>query len=185
MQQDIYHLQQVLASPYFASSTMLQPRYAQESEIPTMVHIINEAFAVEDFFKTEPRTSVPGLTQFFHDRFPVGGRFVNFYQDEKVVAVIYYELQDEGQYLYFGYLSVDPALQGKGFGSAIVTFTEHVAKACSCQYIRIRVVNLRNDTIPFYKKRNYIEVGTQEWPVEALHLLKMPAHFVVFNKSLA
>ena len=83
---------------------------------------------------------------------------------------------------YFGMLSVNPALQGRGLGRRLVDAAENYARAQGCTAMDIRVVNLRTELLPFYRKLGYAETGEVE-PVDDPRALQ-PFHFVTMSKPL-
>jgi GNAT superfamily N-acetyltransferase len=82
----------------------------------------------------------------------------------------------------FGMLSIDPALQGKGLGRALVDEVESRARAAGCRHMDIQVVNLREELPPFYRRLGYVETGTAPFPDDE-HTTK-PCHFILMSKAL-
>ena len=83
---------------------------------------------------------------------------------------------------YFGMLAVDPARQGQGLGRALVDAAEDYARTAGCRDMDIRVVNLRAELPPFYRKLGYREIGTE--PGSDPRQIK-PFHFVTMSKPIS
>lgn len=93
---------------------------------------------------------------------------------------VYLELRGERAYL--GLLSVDPARQKTGVGSMLMCEAElHCARA-GCRFMDLRIIDLRRDNHTFYKRRGYVETGTEPFPSDLD--TKLPCHFVNMSKPL-
>lgn len=69
--------------------------------------------------------------------------------------------------LYFGMLSVDPSLQGQGFGKILLQHAEDVARSYGCKKLRCTVIPARHELIEFYKRRGFKETGKfEDFPVD-------------------
>ena len=93
---------------------------------------------------------------------------------------MYVELQ--GERAYFGLLAVDPARQHRGLGRRLIDEAENHARADGCHAMDLRIVNLREELPPFYRRLGYVETGTAPFP-EGIKS-KLPCHFVVMCKPL-
>jgi GNAT superfamily N-acetyltransferase len=78
-------------------------------------------------------------------------------------------------------LSVDPARQGHGYGRRMIDAVEALFRSGGCVAVDIRVVNLRLELPPIYRKLGYVEMGTE--PFEDPRALR-PAHFILMSKPL-
>ena len=60
---------------------------------------------------------------------------------------------------------------------------EQRCSTAGCRFIDLKIIDLREDNHAFYKRRGYVETGTEPFPpdVEA----KLPCHFVNMSKPLA
>lgn len=67
---------------------------------------------------------------------------------------------------YFGMFSVRPDLQGGGIGSRLLAEAERIAaQDWSCPSMRMTVIDVREDLIPFYLRRGYRRTGiTKPFP---------------------
>src|SRR5262245_25115125 len=123
---------------------------ASADDIPALVRVINEAYEVEKFFVSGDRTDVATVR-----RLMTSGAFLVRREDDDLTGCVYVELR--GPRAYFGMLSVDPSRQGTGLGRHLVGEAEQFARDHGCEAMDIRVVNLRTELPPFYRKLGYIE----------------------------
>ncbi len=64
---------------------------------------------------------------------------------------------------YFGMFSVVPRQQGKGIGSLVLAEAERIAaEVWSCPSMRMTVIDIREDLIPFYERRGYQRTGVKK-----------------------
>ena len=75
----------------------------------------------------------------------------------EIVACVYYEKQDSKMYL--GSLTVDPDMQAKGIGKAIMTHAEQYCKYLDCTIISMSVVSRRTELIAWYERQGYFNTG--------------------------
>ena len=94
---------------------------------------------------------------------------------------MYVELQ--GERAYFGLLAVDPARQHRGLGRRLIDEAENHARADGCHAMDLRIVNLREELPPFYRRLGYVETGSSALPRAEIKS-KLPCHFVVMCKPL-
>lgn len=64
--------------------------------------------------------------------------------------------------LYFGMLTIEPTLQGQGFGKILMDHVERVARAYNLKKIRITVIPSRHELIAFYERRGFKATGKVE-----------------------
>ncbi len=69
---------------------------------------------------------------------------------------------DKGSCAYLGLLTVDPARQSGGLGSALVRAAEGHARALGRHTIEMRVIGQRTDLIAWYQRRGYTDTGCIE-----------------------
>lgn len=101
--------------------------------------------------------------------------------DEGALAgCVYMELKGERAYL--GLLSVDPARQKAGVGSMLMREAELRCAKAGCRLMDLRIIDLRKDNHAFYKRRGYVETGTEPFPSDLD--TKLPCHFVNMSKPL-
>jgi ribosomal protein S18 acetylase RimI-like enzyme len=151
-------------------------RTATVGDIPDLTRIINAAYVVERFFKVGDRITAEGVRAL-----QAKGTFLLLGDEAGAFGSVYVELHgDRG---YIGLLAVDPARQCGGHGRTLMNAAENYCRESGARYADLRVVNLREELPPFYRKFGYIETGTEPFadPAEATR----PCHFVVMTKSLA
>lgn len=155
---------------------MFSHMVASSADVNAVVRVVNAAYEVEKFFVSGDRTDVETVA-----RLMTKGAFL-LTRDESggVTGCVYVELRQDR--CYFGMLSVDPARQGTGLGRRLVEDAEEYAREHGCRFMDIRVVNLRTELPPFYRKLGYEERGTE--PVEDPRALQ-PFYFVLMSKALA
>lgn len=151
-------------------------RQATAADTPDILRLINGAFAVERFFIDGDRIDAAGVERCFER-----GLFLML--DEPgphPVGCVHLELQgDRG---YFGLLSVAPGYQHAGIGRRLVAAAEDHCRAAGCSTMDIKVVNLRTELPPIYRRLGYTESGTAPFTPGIATL--QPCHFVLMTKSL-
>lgn len=150
-------------------------RSSRINDAEAIAEVVNAAFQVERFFVDGDRTS-PERVRKMLER----GTFLLAELDGKLAACVYVE--SRGDHGYFGMLSVDPARQGVGLGRLLVDAAEEQARRAGCVAMDIRVVDLRTELPPFYRRLGYVEVGTE--PVPPDPSLKQPCQFILMRKML-
>ncbi len=132
---------------------------AMERDAVMLAELINRAFSVEDFF----------LVQNHVDRAQVckaaeRGNFLLLEQEGRLIGTVYYTIQ--GNIGLLGMLSVEPELQGQGYGTYLVREAEQFLRKHGCLRAELRVVNLRQELLPFYRKLGYREIRLEPFPPE-------------------
>jgi GNAT superfamily N-acetyltransferase len=151
---------------------MAVTRIATPEDAEALMALINAAFIVERFFIDVERIQLEEVRQLQQS-----GVFV---VTGEMAACVYVELRgDRG---YMGLLSVDPKRQGTGLGRMMVEAAEEYAREKACGWMDLRVVSVRDDLPPFYRKLGYAEAGTE--PFDSEHPTKMPVHLVRMEKRL-
>ena len=151
---------------------------AEACDAVAINRVVNAAYRVEDFFKAGDRTNVREIAEFLlRETFLVARD-----EDDEVVAAV--RVSVHGERGHFGMLSVAPAAQGTGLGKALIAAAEAFCAERGCAEMDLEVASPRTELPPFYRKYGYEVSGRAEWPAEALHELKSPAHFIVMSKRL-
>jgi GNAT superfamily N-acetyltransferase len=109
-----------------------------------------------------------------------GGFLVAEQEDKGVVGCVY--VGRRGDCGYFGLLSVDPALQGRGLGRRLVAAAEERLRDQGHREVEILVVDVRTELLPFYEGLGYRKVGEEPFPDG--YELRVPCRFVVMRKTL-
>jgi GNAT superfamily N-acetyltransferase len=141
------------------------------------VRVINLAFRAAESFFVEGDRITPEILQSMLDK----GNFLLAEAAAGLVGCVYVELQ--GERAYFGLLAVDPARQHRGLGRRLIDEAENHARAGGCRIMDLRIVSVREELPPFYRRLGYVETGTAPFPAEIKS--KLPCHFVLMSKPLA
>ena len=155
----------------------MQLRTAEIADAERLMDLINLAFRqAESFIIDRDRVDLQVVQSLM-----AKGEFL-VAEDEVAFAGCVY-LERRGQRAYLGLVSVDPARQKAGVGSMLMREAElHCAKA-GCRFMDLRIIDLRKDNHTFYKRRGYVETGTEPFPSDLE--TKLPCHFVNLSKPLA
>lgn len=155
-------------------------RLATETDFDAVMTLINTAFEVERFFKTEDRVNTATLQEYFDN-----GVFLVSEEQGQLSGCIYVELrlQRDVPRAYFGLLSVDPTQQKSGIGRRLVAAAEEFARESGAYFMDITVVNLRTELPPIYEKLGYQITGTAPFPASQMPITQ-PCHFIQMSKEL-
>jgi len=155
----------------------VQLRIAGNADIGHLMDLINSAFRqAESFIIDRDRVDLEVVQSLLEK-----GKFLVAEDEGSLAGCVHLELRGERAYL--GLLSVDPRLQKSGVGSLLLREAElHCARA-GCRFMDLRIIDLRQDNHAFYKRRGYVETGTEPFPPELT--TKLPCHFVTMSKPLA
>jgi predicted N-acetyltransferase YhbS len=158
-------------------SDELQIRWAEARDFAAIVRTINLAFRAAESFFVERDRITPGILRTMLEK----GDFLLAEDGGGLVGCVYVELR--GERAYFGLLAVDPARQHRGLGRRLIDETENHARAAGCHAMDLRIVNLREELPPYYRRLGYVETGTAPFPEEIR--FKLPCHFILMSKPLA
>jgi GNAT superfamily N-acetyltransferase len=148
---------------------------ALAADAEALTAIINRAFVVEKFFIDGDRLNLEMVHEFLGK-----GEFLIADDDACVAGCVYVEVR--GGRGYLGLLSVDPARQKTGLGRLLVEAAEAHCRARGCRAMDLRVVNLRAELPPLYRRLGYAENGTEAFPPG--EGAKMPCHLVKMTKTI-
>ena len=82
-------------------------------------------------------------------------------RDGELLACAHVAVEDGAG--YFGMFSVDPLRQGQGIGNLVLAEAERIAgEEWSCPMMRMTVIDIREDLIPFYERRGYRRTGIKK-----------------------
>ena len=154
-------------------------RRATVADLHALLHVINRAYAVEEFFIHGPRVDEEGLRA----RFAKPDSFFLVVDDDvpgRLAAAVY--LQLHGDRGHFGLLSVDPDRQKRGLGKLLVKAVESECRAAGCTSLGLDTINVRDELPGFYRALGFEETGTAILPEQ--DKLKMPVHLVTWSKPL-
>lgn len=151
-------------------------RIATQADAEAITALINSAFAIaEGFFIDGNRITLDEVVISFEK-----GEFLVAEEDEKLLACVY--LQPNNDRTYLGLLSVDPSLQRAGLGTKLLGAAEKHSAERGSRSIYMRVVNLRAELPEYYRKRGYVESGTEPFPSGIK--TKLPCWFILMSKPL-
>jgi ribosomal protein S18 acetylase RimI-like enzyme len=151
-------------------------RHARSGDIPALVSVINQAFAIEKFL-AGTRTDEERLAATMRE-----GILLLAERDGQTLACVYVELR--GERAYFGMLAVDPNQQGQGLGKLMTDAAEQYGRNPSCKCMGIGVLSLRPELLPFYRNLGYQETGTEEFRPSRPLQGKVSCHCIVMSKPL-
>ena len=157
-------------------SDQLQIRWAEPGDVTAIVRVVNVAFrAAESFFVEGDRITAEILRPMLEK-----GNFLLAEDSAGLVGCVYLDLRAERA--YFGLLAVDPARQHRGLGRRLIDEAENHARAAGCRVMDLRIVSVREELPPFYRRLGYVETGTAPFPEEIKS--QLPCHFVLMSKPL-
>jgi GNAT superfamily N-acetyltransferase len=155
-------------TPHAASltnaDTPLVFRDAVDADLPAIVALVESAYRGEgsragwtteaDFLEGQ-RTSIADLAPLLRRS---RSRVLLAFRGDALVACAHVAVEDDAG--YFGMFAVVPTQQGGGIGSALLARAERiVADAWGCTAMRMTVIDIRDDLIPYYERRGYRRTG--------------------------
>jgi GNAT superfamily N-acetyltransferase len=155
----------------------VQLRMAEPADAERLMDLINSAFRqAESFIIDRDRVDLEVIQSLL-----AKGAFL-VAEDQSALAGCVY-LERRGERAYLGLLSVDTARQKTGVGSMLMREAELRCTKAGCCFMDLRIIDLRKDNHAFYKRRGYVETGTEPFPSDLE--TKLPCHFVNMSKPLA
>ncbi len=155
----------------------MELRFAVESDLSAITAVVNQAFEVERFFKTDDRLDLHRTAEYFRK-----GRFLLAEDHGALLGCVYVELR--GNRGYLGLLSVDPSMQKAGLGRRLAAAAEEFAREMGAHHMDLTVVNLRIELLPIYEKFGYVVSGEEPIPDEMAQRVSRPCHFIRMSKPL-
>ncbi len=142
-------------------------RMAVRADLPTLLALINSAYRGEvsmqgwtteaHLIAGEQRTDLPSLKAIFE----LPGSCFRVAGDAYGILVACVNLQQRGEDLYLGMLSVKPDLQNHGLGKMMLQEAEMMATELGCQRIIMTVISVRTELIDWYKRHGYVDTGVR------------------------
>jgi ribosomal protein S18 acetylase RimI-like enzyme len=114
-----------------------------------------------------------------------GSVLLKYTDEEQLTACV--NLQQHGDKIYLGMLSVSPHLQGAGIGKKLLQAAEEYAVLVKCKAVYMTVISVRTELINWYQRYGYKDTGERKPFVEdgdsGKHL--QPLEFMVMEKIIA
>jgi len=105
-------------------------------------------------------------------------------EQEEVTGCV--NLQQHGDKIYLGMLSVSPQLQGAGIGKQLLKAAEEYALQVDCKAVYMTVISVRTELINWYERFGYKDTGERKPFIEdgesGTHL--QPLEFMVMEKVI-
>jgi ribosomal protein S18 acetylase RimI-like enzyme len=153
------------------SDLAISVRLATPADAAVVAALVNRAYSVERSFVDGERTNEAEIIELME-----AGSFIILEHSSGLAAAVYTERSG-----YLGMLSVDPAFQGHGLGTRLVRIVEALSEAAGCRTVTLRVVNLREGLVRWYRSLGYVEHGTTPYEHRPV---KQACHFVEMRKIL-
>lgn len=174
--------------------TFLNPHIsiAGDADIAAITSLLNGAYRGESSKKgwtTEAhliagnvRTDESHLQQVMQLRNSIIVKFSN--EQQQITGCV--NLQQHGNKIYLGLLSVSPQLQGFGIGKQLLKAADEYAQHLQCTAIYMTVITAREELINWYQRYGYKDTGERkEFKEDGLsgkHL--QPLEFMVLEKII-
>jgi len=154
----------------------LQVRVADAADAEKITLLINVSFRpAEGFFVEGDRIKLNEVIDSLRT-----GKFLLAEEEDSLIGCVYVE--PRGERAYLGLLSVDPSRQQSGVGSLLIDAGEEYCSSLACQFMDIKMVNLRKDLTGFYQRRGYVVAGTSAFPANIE--TRVPCYFIDMSKPL-
>lgn len=164
---------------------------AAPADVPQLNVLVNAAYRGESSKKgwtTEAdllggiRTDEEVLTSLVNKENSV---MLLYKKDDVIVGCV--NLQQQGNKIYLGMLTVNPELQGSGVGKLLLAASEDYAKEKSCAKIYMTVISIRKELIAWYERHGYKDTGKRKpFPMDdpKFGLPKIYLEFIVMEKMI-
>jgi ribosomal protein S18 acetylase RimI-like enzyme len=165
---------------------------ATKADIPALLTLLNSAYrgrisqqgwtSEAHLIAGEVRTDKETLIELFNNP---DSLFLKHADDNNEINGCV-NLQQRGNKLYLGMLSVSPTQQGGGIGKKLLQAADTHARRNGIDSIYMTVISVRDELIDWYKRHGYTDTGKREPFVEdarsGKHLQKL--EFMVLEKKL-
>ncbi|MDL5049161.1 GNAT family N-acetyltransferase [Oscillatoria amoena NRMC-F 0135] len=115
-----------------------------------------------------------------------GSMILKYVENGKIMGCV--ELRKENDKLYLGMLTVNPAIQGKGIGKALLKASEDEARRQNCNSIFMNVLTDRKELIDWYVRHGYRDSGKRKpfaFTDPRFGFPKKRLEFMIMEKSMA
>jgi GNAT superfamily N-acetyltransferase len=150
-------------------------RTAELADIDAIVRLVNRAFIAESTYVEGERVN-PNVLREMWPR----GTFLLGEDQGQLVACIF--IEPRAAQAHLGLVSVEPARQGEGLGSELMTAAESRCRAAGFREMELRFIDHRAELERFYQRLGFARTGLTEPPPPAR--AKVPFHFVQMIKSV-
>jgi ribosomal protein S18 acetylase RimI-like enzyme len=169
----------------------LQIVTATITDIPQMVALINKAYRGEaarkgwtheaDLIDGDRRTDADELKDLLKTE---QATFLVAKLDDEIAGSVF--LEQQGNELYLGMLSVDPLKQDQGIGRKLIRASEEFAIQQGCDAIVMTVISVRKELIAWYERLGYKDTGKRKpFPEdEPFGIPKKPLEFIILKKIM-
>ena len=165
---------------------------ATPADVATITSLLNSAYRGESskqgwtteahLIEGNVRTDESHLRQVMQLRNSVVVKFTN--EQLKITGCV--NLQQHGNKIYLGLLSVSPQSQGFGIGKQLLKAAEKYAQHLQCTAIYMTVITARKELIDWYQRYGYKDTGERkpftEDGLSGKHLQKL--EFMVLEKAI-
>lgn len=142
-------------------------RNVLESDIPTLVPLINEAYSYIEGVRKKPRTNHRNLVE----KIKENDYYVVLNQNN-VIGCFYITIH--GHSLHFGMFALSPNYRGTGLGKGVLRAIERFAKSKSIKTIDIDRMSVSPWLKKYYEDQGFVETGeTELWgKIELIRMQK-------------
>lgn len=171
--------------------TELRYAFATLADIPRLADLIERAYrgrvaatgwTNEADILEGPRSSPEEIESLIRDP---DSRFLMAFEGEQLIGSAL--LKKQGLGAYFGMFAIDPSLQQRGLGKAIMARCEAAAaELWNARFLELAVISLRHELIAWYERRGFALTGDRHpFPFEtATGALRTDFDLVVLQKPL-
>lgn len=114
-----------------------------------------------------------------------GSMILKYVDNGSIIGCV--ELRKEGDKLYLGMLTVNPTIQGKGIGKALLNASEQEAIRQHCKAIFMNVLTVRKELIDWYIRHGYHDTGKRKpfaFTDPRFGFPRGPLEFMILEKDL-
>ncbi|MFN3841294.1 MAG: GNAT family N-acetyltransferase [Cyclobacteriaceae bacterium] len=115
-----------------------------------------------------------------------GSMILKYVENGKIIGCV--ELRKENDKLYLGMLTVNPTIQGKGIGKALLKASEEEARKQNCKAIFMSVLTVRKELIDWYVRHGYYDTGSRKpfaFTDPRFGFPKQPLEFMIMEKQIS
>ncbi|WP_375443662.1 GNAT family N-acetyltransferase [uncultured Fibrella sp.] len=128
------------------------------------------------------RTSEASLREMFANS---NATILRYVKDDQLLGCVY--LEQKGDDLYLGMLTVSPDLQAGGIGRQLLEAAEQLARDRNCRAVTMTVIPQRHELLAWYERRGFQRTGAvHPFPddPERFGEPKVPLSFIELEKKI-